>query len=295
MKLTCVTATFNALAAGNRDKLIRCVESVAKIKTSHEHLIYDGASTDGTVELLRELEAKTPGLRVVSEPDMGIYNALNKGVRDAQGEWFYVLGVDDYICCSEVLDEVVTTESLDTQIIVSPVERDGRNPFFQKMSDMRKIFWTVPYSHQGLVMRTSFVRRMGGFDERYRICADWDMMLKAHERVVKHHYTFRPFAFYAVGGMSENGDGRGWQEVTDVLQRHLRLTDKQTARFRRVGFPPLSRMLPMLFHRDPAFRMSARMMVLRWSKYWIRLVLLPLVVISRPVRMRLRRQTDLKN
>ena len=44
MKLTCVTATFNVIAAGNRDKLIRCVESVAKLKTAHEHLIYDGAS-----------------------------------------------------------------------------------------------------------------------------------------------------------------------------------------------------------------------------------------------------------
>ena len=64
-------------------------------------------STDGTVELLRELEAKTPGLRVVSEPDTGLYNALNKGVRDAQGEWFYVLGCDDYIIHPQLLDEII--------------------------------------------------------------------------------------------------------------------------------------------------------------------------------------------
>lgn len=61
MKLTCVTATFNCIKSGNLDRLIRCVESVAKLKTEHEHLIYDGASTDGTVKLLRELESKTPG------------------------------------------------------------------------------------------------------------------------------------------------------------------------------------------------------------------------------------------
>ena len=76
MKLTCVTAVFNAIKSGNRESLIRCVESVAKLKTEHEHLIYDGASTDGTVALLRELEAKTPGVRVVSE-------------------WVYVLGADE--------------------------------------------------------------------------------------------------------------------------------------------------------------------------------------------------------
>ena len=52
MKLTCVTATFNCIKAGNRERLIRCVEPVAKLKTEHEHLIYDGASKDGTAELL---------------------------------------------------------------------------------------------------------------------------------------------------------------------------------------------------------------------------------------------------
>ena len=97
MKLTCVTATFNCIKAGNRERLIRCIESVAKLKTEHEHLIYDGASADGTAELLHELEVKTLGLKVISEPDTGIYNAINKGVRDAKGEWFYVLGADDYV------------------------------------------------------------------------------------------------------------------------------------------------------------------------------------------------------
>ena len=107
MKLTCVTATFNCIKAGNRERLVRCIESVAKLKTEHEHLIYDGESTDGTAELLRELEAKTPGLKVVSEPDTGIYNALNKGVRDAKGDWFYVLGADDYILHPDVLDSII--------------------------------------------------------------------------------------------------------------------------------------------------------------------------------------------
>ena len=59
MKLTCVTATFNCIKAGNRERLVRCIESVAKLKTEHEHLIYDGASTDGTVELFRSAALDT--------------------------------------------------------------------------------------------------------------------------------------------------------------------------------------------------------------------------------------------
>ena len=190
MVLTVVTATFNCLDSGSHDCLLRCVESVASIKTEHEHLVYDGASKDGTAELLFALEKEIPTLKVVSEPDTGIYNALNKGVRDAKGEWFYVLGADDYICAPNVLDNLLGNAAKETMVMVSPVERERENRFYRKLPDMAKIFWTVPCSHQGIVMRTKLVRGCGGFDEKkYEICADWDMMLKAHEMGAKHHYT----------------------------------------------------------------------------------------------------------
>jgi len=270
MKLTCVTAVRNAIAAGRRDALVRCVGSVAQLETSHEHLVYDGASTDGTAELLRKLEATTPGLKVVSEPDTGIYNALNKGVRDARGEWFYVLGCDDCVIHPAILDRLIGSTSDDIQAIVSPVERNGRNRFFKRMKDLRVIFRTVPYSHQGLVMKTSTVRRFGGFDERnYRICADWDLMFKAHESAVPFRYAFEPFALYATGGASETSS-EAWQEVTAVLQNHLGMTDRQTTAFRNKGLPPASIMIQFVFHPDTALRTSARYMLLETIKRPIR-------------------------
>lgn len=284
MKLTCTTAVFNAIKAGNRERLIRCVESVAKLKTEHEHLIYDGASTDGTVELLRELEAKTPGLKVVSEPDAGIYNALNKGVRDAKGEWFYVLGADDYIAHPEVMDRLLNSEAEETRVIVSPVERDRGCGFFQKMEDMSRVLWDVPYSHQGLIMRTDLVREFGGFDESYRVCADWDMMLKAHEAAVNYHYTFEPFAFYAAGGASECGDGVAGREVVSVLQKHLGLSDSEVAKYRRKGYWPLRVLRRYYHHPDCAFRMSAAALRRKAIKDVFRTILLPVLFVIRPVR-----------
>lgn len=279
MKLTCVTAVFNAIESAHREHLMRCVKSVAELKTEHEHLVYDGASTDGTTELLRELEAETPGLKVFSEPDTGIYNALNKGVRDAQGEWFYVLGCDDRIDHPEVLDRLLATTAEETKAIVSPVERDGKNPFFRDMKSLRILFWTVPYSHQGLVMKTDVIRQFGGFDERYSICADWDLMLKAHEAALAFRYTFEPFAFYATGGASETGP-RGWNEVTEVLQAHLNMTDPQTARFRKNGYPPVYKMIRFAFHPDVALRMSSRHMLGMAIKA-------PVCPIARPLKRRL--------
>lgn len=283
MKLTCVTATFNCIKAGNRERLIRCVESVAKLRTEHEHLIYDGASKDGTSELLRELESKTPSLKVVSEPDTGIYNALNKGVRDAKGEWFYVLGADDYICHPDVMDDLIASEDLDTAVIVAEVERDSGNLFFRKMEDFARIFQGVPCSHQGLIMRTdNVVRHFGGFDEtRYRVCSDWEMMLKAHDAGLKHHYVFKAFANYAVGGASECGDGVSGLEVKRIIERQLGLSNHESEKYWKTGVAPWRCILRFYKHVDFAYRLAARQMLNVRIKNILRVVLYPLVLLRR--------------
>ena len=285
MKLTCVTAVFNAVKSGNCENLVRCIESVASLATEHEHLVYDGVSTDGTVEILRGLEKRIPTLKVVSEKDTGVYNALNKGVRDARGEWFYVLGCDDCLCDPGVLDKLMLETGADVDVIVAPVERDRKNVFFKSMKDLSIIFWTVPYSHQGMLMRTEKVRLFGGFDEqKYRICADWDMMNKAHENALHFLYTYEPFAFYRAGGLSES-DKSCWGEVTAVIKRHLGMNDRQTQVFRSVGFPPLHIMLPYLFHKDLAYRIGARAMTKKWYAYYFnKLVRLPARIFRKVMR-----------
>ena len=70
LKLTCVTATFNVLADGNGEALRRCVASVARLAVPHEHLIYDGASTDGTAELLRRLGGFVEKFRIGADKNL---------------------------------------------------------------------------------------------------------------------------------------------------------------------------------------------------------------------------------
>ena len=287
MKLTCVTATFNVIKSGNREKLIRCIKSVAALKTEHEHLIYDGASTDGTVELLRELESKTPGLKVVSEPDTGIYNALNKGVRDARGEWFYVLGADDYICHPEVMDGLCESFGAD-DAIVAPVERERGVPLFRSDKDLRVLLWFVAYSHQGLIMKTKTIRRCRGFDETYRICADWDLMRKAHDDCFSFRYTYHAFANYGVGGASESGDGVGDRELYAVSQKHLRLDDQQMVRFWKTKILPWKKIFYYLKHPDHGYRLSAKGMLRRKLISMARMPFYPLVILTRPIRHRIR-------
>ena len=280
MKLTCVTATFNCIKAGNRERLVRCVESVARLKTEHEHLIYDGASTDGTVELLRELESKTPGLKVVSEPDTGIYNALNKGVRDAKGEWFYVLGADDYISHPEVMDALVAEYDCDE--IVTPVEREqGVRGIADKM-----IFIVTPYCHQGMIQKTSAIRRFGGFDERYKIAADFDLVLKFHKAALDIRIDKRIFAFFGGGGVSSVELDKMNAEFDKISAEHFNSSLVRVSRMRQLWRVSFGMAFPYLLHKDYMLRRAARLVVYDRIKDCLRIPLYPIVIVRRRIRSR---------
>jgi glycosyltransferase involved in cell wall biosynthesis len=288
MKLTCVTATFNCLKSGSRESLVRCVESVARLGTEHEHLVYDGGSRDGTAELLAELAAKTPGLKVVSEPDTGIYNALNKGVRDAKGEWFYVLGADDYLSRPDVMDALLSGENSVFDVIVAPVERDVPEKLYQGPGDMKSFLLENPHSHQGLLMKTDVVRRCGGFDESFAILADWDLAFKTHEMSARYLYTRRPFAFFSGGGLSATLDEKSrLDEIYRIFKRHLGIEGRRASLCRKHRYVPVSKVAGWIFHEDLAFRAGSRWLVLMFAKELLRLALFPLVWASRPLRRRL--------
>lgn len=283
MKLTCVTATFNAIAAGRREQLIRCVNSVAQLKTEHEHLIYDGASTDGTVELLRELEKSTPGLKVVSEKDAGIYNALNKGVRDARGEWFYVLGCDDYIVHPNIMEQTILDNGTDVDMSVSAVERDNGTVMFSGPESMRYFFFCNCHSHQGILLKTKWVRFFGGFDEGNPISADYDLLMKVHKSGLNVRYTYVPFTMYSVGGLSCDGARNELYDIP-LLCRHLNLTHEQAAN-RRTASLPLRKLLPYVFHKDLIMKGSARFMFRNRVRYVVKSVLISIPFAKRAMKV----------
>lgn len=264
MKLTCVTAVYNAIASGNRERLIRCVESVEKIGVEHEHLIYDGGSNDGTVELLQELGSRVVGMKWRSEPDTGIYNALNKGVRDAQGEWFYVLGCDDYMGAPDQLVRVLERGWTKVDVIVSRVKKDVVGAVRDIGLCRRNLYFGTPYCHQGVLARTSLMRQLKGFDEQYRVSGDYDLMLRYHLRNTRVAYVPERFAIYSAGGLSERG-GRGWGgESMEIAKHHFRLSGGQVDLLKCRTYLPLRVTLPRLFHHDSAVRIASAYMIARW-------------------------------
>lgn len=108
------------------------------------------------------------------------------------------------------------------------------------------------------------------------------MMNKAHQACLKIQYTFQPFAFYALGGLSEASAKTGRAEVVAVIQTNLRMSASQTERFCVMGFPPLRKIFPYLFHGDLAYRLGARAMLRKILRF---VFLRSLSVAYRPVKL----------
>ena len=149
-----------------------------------EHIVIDGASTDGTLECLDRCRAKIAHL--VSEPDGGLYEALNKGIARASGDVIGFLHSDDEYASTFVLEKIASgfADPEVDAIYGDLVYVSQRNPpnvvrYWRAGSCTRaKLAWGWMPPHPTLYVRRELYERFGGFDTRYRIAADYESMLR---------------------------------------------------------------------------------------------------------------------
>lgn len=186
MKLSIITINYNN-AAG----LKKTLDSVAsQTYTDFEHIIVDGASTDGGVEIICEydqslvsnLSPLASRLKWISEKDTGIYNAMNKGIRMSSGEYLLFLNSGDFLIAADVLEKVFENES-SADILCARCN----------VSDNNKVIWTsnppeevtfgtlyiVGLAHQSTFIRKSLFEQYGYYDESFRYNADIEFWYRA--------------------------------------------------------------------------------------------------------------------
>ncbi len=127
----------------------------------------------------------------------------------------------------------------------------------------------MPYGHQGMLARTSCVREVGGFDERYRLAADYDMVLKFHLMAKKIHYANKVIAVFSLGGMSTGGNEMAFTEGP-VTAENLRLSKSETEVLLKHYVVPFRCAVKLLFHKDATLRLGALYMLLRRCKLIMR-------------------------
>lgn len=179
--ITIVIPTFNSA-----NSLRACLDSVVgQTQRPKEVFLMDGLSTDATKEIAREYGEKYSWIKLISEKDNGIYDAINKGIRLAEGEWVYVLGSDDRLFEPETLEKAtVFLNKSGEGIIYGNVMVKGDAGWAKDGQVHDGEFPLEKLLQQNICQQAVFYRRtlfkqIGYFNNEYHICADWDFMLRS--------------------------------------------------------------------------------------------------------------------
>ena len=236
IKFTIITCTYQA-----EKELPRTLESVLiQTHTRVEHLIVDGASTDETVRLAHDYATRSDeqhsghDVVVVSEHDKGLYDAMNKGLKQATGDYVVFLNAGDAFPTCDTLERVAASvgesERLpgvlygDTDI----VDAKGRFVRHPRLSPPKKLTWQsflhgMLVCHQAFYARTDLAKS-NLYDLRYRYSADVDwcirVMKAAHKQQLPLRNVHAVVVNYLDGGMTEKNHRASLKERFCVMTRH---------------------------------------------------------------------------
>ena len=222
--VTVITATFNLINGGREKSIVQAIESVQSqdYEGCIEHIVIDGASDDGTLELLEPFERKG-WITLYSEKDSGIYDAMNKGIAKASGKYVVFLNSDDRWIDRHGITESVNAleaESADFSFAPELVE-ECDNVFEMRPHSLQEFYFRMPFGHQSMLVRTEVLREFGGFDSaRYRIAADYDFFLKIMLAGKKAVFVDRSFCLFRKGGVSDN-TFRTFQEYVEIIYSNI--------------------------------------------------------------------------
>ena len=210
MKISIITVVLNGVHT-----IARNLDSIASQRNPHveiEHIVIDGGSTDGTLEFLRRHQDQIEIL--VCEPDEGLYDAMNKGIRLATGDIIGILNADDYYANYHVLsdiDQIFTSKKVDA--VFGDLEyfhqrrefipiRRYRSSHFQPS----KLSKGLMPAHPTLFLRKSVYERFGLFKPEYKIAGDFDFVARIFkDGLLKYIYVPRILTRMQSGGMSTKG------------------------------------------------------------------------------------------
>lgn len=183
--ISIIVAVYNGA-----NTLQKCIDSVAQqTYANRELIIIDGGSKDVTVELLKENQEAIDYW--ISESDRGIYNAWNKGLTQARGDWICFLGADDYFWDAQVLENMVETlQKLPPEIRVAygqvmlvDSNRDSLHAIGEPWDGIKSRFKQImSIPHPGVMHRSGVFQQHGQFDETFRIAADYELLLREFKK-----------------------------------------------------------------------------------------------------------------
>lgn len=215
-RVTIVTVCYNAVGT-----LDRTILSVLKQNYPNvEYIIIDGGSTDGTVDVINRHCNRD--IAFISEPDKGIYDAMNKGIKMATGEWICFMNSGDTFVSNDILSRIFSgADYKDTDVIYGDARYCYVNaPIDVKAQPLSTLDYKMAFCHQSSFVRTNLMKSRN-FDLKYKYAADYNYF---HELYLAQHKFFYIPIVIAVYSLE---DGFTASNIVGVLREESRISGKR--------------------------------------------------------------------
>lgn len=225
MKISIIMAVYNA-----ESTIEQALESV--IKQSHkdtELIIIDGGSNDGTISVIEQYQDKIAYWS--SEPDRGVYDAMNKGIQRASGDIIAFLNSDDWYeeSALETVNHCFSDHSVD--VVAGKVNYFIKDKLFASgmpLYEGKDIHLEMIYNHQSMFVKKELFDAVGNFNTKYKITADYEWTLKAHNMGYKFMRIDHILTNFRLGGISSVQKYRGVYECKYIALSNMGDCNKES-------------------------------------------------------------------
>jgi glycosyltransferase involved in cell wall biosynthesis len=228
--ITVVTVVFNGEA-----HLQQAMQSVVNQPYDHiEYIVIDGGSTDGTIDIIRQYENRLASWS--SEPDQGIYDAMNKGIAKASGEFIGFLNADDWYepgIIPEVAKQITHSPSENRVIYFNyywwdeELSSETRTP---RQCDLK--YWKgMSILHQTMFVQTSVYKQLGPYSQEYRFASDYDYFVRMINAGVRFEKIDRYGVNFRKGGTSTKYMNKSISEVSGIVRKYFGAASKEYVLF----------------------------------------------------------------
>lgn len=234
LKISIITVCYNA--GKTIEKTIKSV--VGQTFPNIEYIVVDGKSEDHTLDVVNAYASRIT--QIISEPDRGIYDAMNKGIRISTGDFLLFLNADDYLVDDETISLIAERLADDrrTDILFGNVmiydQKTGHGRIWQPKKLCNALLYRTTLPHQAVFFKRRVFDTIGFYNDGLTIAADYDILVKAY----KKRYTFRRtrciVSVFTRGGISNNEKNAAIlkKERQDILKSHFSVFERIYLRIR---------------------------------------------------------------
>ncbi len=216
MKISIITVCYNS------EKTIKdTVESILKqTYKDFEYLIIDGKSNDNTINIINSYN--DPRIKLISEKDNGIYDAMNKGIKLASGDIIATLNSDDILANENIFKTVIDNFDKDIDIIYANIKyynEDFTKVIRNFISGQKHNDYFCP-AHPSMYIKKEVFNKIGTYNLKYKIAADFDFMVRCNINNIRYKYIDEYFVYMRYGGTSNNSYLKNFKECLTILRNN---------------------------------------------------------------------------